>query len=181
MLLKQEKSALVLVDYQTRLMPVIHEGEAAVQEALFLSAVAQHLEIPVIATQQNTLRLGTNDPRLLAGCTDVLEKRHFNAAADGLPAMLKTSAPAATQIVIGGCEAHVCLLQTAIGLQQADFEVFVVPAACSSRKAADHALAMQRLAQAGLPLVSAESVAFEWLQHCDHPKFREVLALIKPR
>lgn len=180
MLLQQTHSVLVLVDYQTKLMPFIHEGQAAVDEAVFLGKIARLLEVPVIGTAQNSARLGPNAEAVAALCQHMLEKRHFGAAADGLGALVKAVAPQARQVVVAGCEAHVCLLQTALGLLAEGFAVHVVPDACSSRKASDKALAMQRLSQAGIPLVSAESVAFEWLHHCDHPRFKEALALIKP-
>lgn len=82
-------------------------------------------------------------------------------------------------VVIAGCEAHVCLLQTALGLLRAGHAVWVVAAACASRNPRDHELAMQRLRQAGAVVVSTEMVVFEWLQSCRHPRFKEVLALLK--
>ena len=45
MLLEAEESQLVLVDYQERLMPAIHEGAAAVANALRLAQVARLLEV----------------------------------------------------------------------------------------------------------------------------------------
>ncbi|MDO4905663.1 MAG: isochorismatase family protein [Lautropia sp.] len=180
MLLKRNRSVLVLVDYQAKLMPFIADGTAVLQEAIFLARMARLLEVPVIGTAQNPLRLGNNDETLQALSDAVQEKRHFDAAADDLPGLIQDVAPDATQVLIAGCEAHVCLLQTAFGLQTAGFEVFVAQDACGSRKSSDKTLAMQRLAQAGIPMVCTESAAFEWLQHCDHPKFREALALIKP-
>jgi hypothetical protein len=38
---------------------------------------------------------------------------------------------------------------------------------------------MRRLSQAGATAITHEMAAFEWLQHCEHPRFREVLSLIK--
>jgi hypothetical protein len=38
---------------------------------------------------------------------------------------------------------------------------------------------MDRLARAGATIVTHEMVVFEWLNHCTHPRFREVLAIIK--
>ncbi|MFM8346080.1 MAG: isochorismatase family protein, partial [Betaproteobacteria bacterium] len=61
----------------------------------------------------------------------------------------------------------------------AGLRVWVVGNACGSRRASDHAAALQRLAQAGATVITHEMVAFEWLHHCEHPRFREVLALIK--
>jgi len=82
-------------------------------------------------------------------------------------------------VVIAGCEAHVCLMQTALGLLEEDFDVWVVTDACSSRTERNRDAAFDRLAGAGAELVTTEMVAFEWLRTAEHPAFREVLGLVK--
>ena len=82
-------------------------------------------------------------------------------------------------VVLAGCEAHVCLLQTALELLQEDFEVWVVTDACGSRTERNRDAAFDRLAGAGCELVSTEMVAFEWLRSASHPAFKAVQALIK--
>ncbi len=82
---------------------------------------------------------------------------------------------------MAGCEAHVCLLLTALGLHAAGLQVAVVPTACGSRSRADKALALQRLAIAGVVPISAETLTFEWLHCCDDPAFRSVLQRVKAR
>ena len=72
-----------------------------------------------------------------------------------------------------------CLLQTALGLLEQEFEVWVVTDACGSRRDRDRDAAFDRLAGNGVELVTSEMVVFEWLQDCEHPDFREVLALVK--
>lgn len=181
LMLERSRSVLVLVDYQARLMPAIHGGAAAVDEALFLAAAARLLGVPVLGTEQNPAGLGANDGRIAAACDQTLPKMHFDATADGLLGSIERWRPGAQQIVIGGCEAHVCLLQTALGLAGAGLQVFVVPAACGSRRAADHTLAMQRLKDAGVGAVAPEMVVFEWLRACTDPQFKAVLALVKAR
>lgn len=84
-------------------------------------------------------------------------------------------------VVIAGCEAHVCLMQAALGLLQADFRVWVLGPACGSRFGEDHDLAMQRLRQCGAQIVFSEMVAFEWLQSKSNERFHSVLALVKAR
>ncbi len=81
--------------------------------------------------------------------------------------------------MVAGCEAHVCLLQTTLGLLRAGLKTWVVADACGSRSADNHALAMQRLRTAGAGIVSVEMVAFEWLRSCEHERFRAVLKLLK--
>lgn len=82
-------------------------------------------------------------------------------------------------IVIAGCEAHVCLMQTALELLEEEFDVWVVTDACSSRSERNRDAAFDRLAGAGAELVTTEMVAFEWLRTAEHEVFRDILALIK--
>lgn len=181
MLLDRSRSALVLVDFQSRLMPVIHDAECVVDNAVFLARVAHELGVPVLGTEQNRRALGSNDLRVSELCDRTLHKVHFSAVADGLLAELISLAPRAQQVVLAGCETHVCLLQTALDVRQAGFETFVVAEACGSRRPEDKQAALERLQQAGVTVVSAEMVAFEWLSSCEHPAFRQVLSLIKAR
>ena len=201
MLLDASESQLVLVDYQERLMPAIFEGPAALANALHLAQIAQLMEVPVWGTEQNPSRLGGNDPALRALCQKTLAKMHFSAAEEGLGEWLRPpakpqqggnarslpkhlqkpalQAPERGTIVIAGCEAHVCLMQTALDLIEDEFEVWVVTDACSSRTERNRDAAFDRLAGAGAELVTTEMVAFEWLGSCEHPAFKDVLGLIK--
>ncbi|BAL96951.1 isochorismatase family protein [Rubrivivax gelatinosus] len=174
-------SALVLVDYQGRLMPAIDDGAHVLAWAQRLAEIARELAVPVLGTEQNPAKLGPNDEALRALCDTTLAKTHFDACADGLVEALRALPRAPRQIVVAGCEAHVCLLQTALGLCRAGYEVFVVEPACGSRAAEDKVLAMARLRQAGAVIVSVEMVAFEWLHDCRDPAFRRVLPLLKQR
>ncbi len=172
-------SSLVLVDYQARLMPAIHGADDVVAKALVLARAAALLDVPTIGTEQNPERLGPNTEALARVCRHTVSKTHFGACEDGLQAALEAQAPGRQQVVIAGCEAHVCMLQTALGLLRAGRDVYVVENASGSRRPLDHAAAMRRLAQAGATIVTHEMVLFEWLHDCRHPRFREVLALIK--
>ena len=171
MLLDASESQLVLVDYQERLMPAIFEGPAALANALRLAQIAQLMEVPVWGTEQNPSRLGGNDPALRALCQKTLAKMHFSAAEEGLGEWLRPpakpqqggnarslpkhlqkpalQAPERGTIVIAGCEAHVCLMQTALDLIEDEFEVWVVTDACSSRTERNRDAAFDRLAGAG--------------------------------
>ena len=81
--------------------------------------------------------------------------------------------------MIAGCEAHICLLQTALDLLQEEYAVLVVVDACSSRTERNRDAAYDRLAAAGAELVTTEMVLFEWLRSAEHPQFKAVQALIK--
>lgn len=201
MLLDAEESQLVLVDYQSRLMPVIHEADRVVANAVRLARIAQLLQVPLWCTEENPEGLGgTVDALqpLVAG--RVLAKMEFDATSVLLPRLkppakaqggnarslpkhlqkaVPAAAPARESMVLAGCEAHVCLMQTALGLLEEELEVWVVTDACSSRSDRNRDAAFDRLAGAGAELVTTEMVAFEWLRDAGHPRFKDVLSIIK--
>jgi len=206
MLLDADECQLVLVDYQTRLMPAIADSAQVLANAVRLARMAQALQVPTFATEQNPDKLGASMPELAGVLSQlqarVLSKMAFSAVADGLADMLRPPerkapagnarslpkhlqkvappAPAARNtVVIAGCEAHVCLLQTALELLEDEFEVWVVTDACGSRTERNRDAAYDRLAGNGAELVSTEMVAFEWLRSAQHPQFKTVQALIK--
>lgn len=137
------------------------------------------LGIPVVGTEQNPSGLGPSVDRVKAECARTLAKTHFDACADGLVDALHEARPDCAQVVVAGCEAHVCMMQTGLGLLRAGKRVWVVANASGSRRPSDHAVAMGRLAQAGATIVTHEMVLFEWLDDCRRPRFRDVLELIK--
>ncbi|MEP6790868.1 MAG: isochorismatase family protein [Ramlibacter sp.] len=201
MLLDVDDSQLVLVDYQVRLMPSIHEGEAVIRNALRLGQMAHKLDVPVWGTEENPDGLGENAPEIKALCRKTLAKMHFSAVADGLgewlrpaarqqqggnarslPKHLQKAVPQTDQrntVVLAGCETHVCLIQTALDLLDEEFDVWVVTDACSSRTERNRDAAFDRLASAGAELVTTEMVAFEWLRTANHPLFRDIKDLVK--
>ena len=174
------QSVLLFVDYQQRLLPAIHNGESVVAQASRLADIARTLGVPVIGTEENPAGLGSNVDAIRSKCDATLTKMHFDACADGLLETLRNSrATPPSEVVIAGCEAHVCMLQTALGLIEAGLQVWVVADASGSRRFEDYDLAMHRLRHAGARVVSVEMVAFEWLRTCEHPQFKRLLGLLK--
>src|SRR5271156_4600380 len=112
MLLNADRAVLLMVDLQQRLVPAIHDGETMVARTLRLAEAAKLLGVPVRATEQYPAGLGpTVQP--LAGYLDaVLAKTMFSALDDpDFPALLPVGS---VEIVVAGCEAHVCVLQTVL-------------------------------------------------------------------
>jgi len=176
MLMKAEQSTLLLVDVQERLMPAINQGEDIIDCCTTLATIAGLLDVPVVATEQLPEKLGQNVETVRELCDITVGKYHFDACPDGLIDEL----PEGRQhIVIGGCETHVCMLQTALSLLDAGYKVWVAADATGSRNDFDRDVALDRLHQSGARIVTTEMVAFEWLVHCKHPRFRDVQALIK--
>jgi len=204
MLLELDDSQLLLVDYQERLMPAIHEGAAVLANARRLAQFAALLKVPMLLTEENPAGLGGTVPELQTLVTGAggktFAKMSFSAVAAGLPELLRPparapqgnarslpkhlqkpakAAPERNTVVMAGCEAHVCLLQTALDLLDDEFDVWIVTDACGSRSERNRDAAFDRLAGAGAELVTTEMVAFEWLRTADHPAFAQVLQLVK--
>lgn len=199
MLLQAEDCQFVLVDFQGRLMPAIHDGEAVLANARRLAQLAQWLEVPVWGTEQVPSKLGPLDDELKSLCQRVVDKTSFSAAevlqpllepapvtprgnARSLPRHLQKTTTQQSRrgtLLLAGCETHVCLLQTALDLLDADWDVWVVQDACGSRTERNRDAAYDRLAAAGCELVSTEMVGFEWLADAAHPRFRDWQQLIR--
>ena len=203
MLLDLTECQLVLVDYQEKLMPAMAGSEAVLANAARLAQAADMLGVPLWGTEQNPGKLGGNAPALRALCRQTLPKMAFSGVHEGLLDVLRPPAKppagnarslprhlqksrsdraaeeARSSIVLAGCEAHICLLQTALELLEEEFDVWVVTDACSSRALSNRDAAFDRLASAGVELVSTEMVLFEWLRTAEHPLFKQVQALIK--
>jgi nicotinamidase-related amidase len=205
MLLDAQECQLVLMDYQARLMPAMMDATAVVANAARLAQVAGLMQVPVFATEQNPSRLGPTVEGLHAALRQArartLSKMQFSAVEEGLGEWLRPEVqasqapqgnarslpkhlqkPAASQrqsIVLAGCEAHICMLQTALDLVEDEFEVWVVTDACTSRTERNRDAAFDRLASAGVELVTTEMVAYEWLRSAEHPAFKAMLQLVK--
>jgi nicotinamidase-related amidase len=200
MLLDADDSQLVLIDQQEKLLPALQDGMLAMQQALRLGQAARLFRVPIWGTEHNPEGLGPMVGPLRSLCPMVLKKTSFSAVEAGLiqylqPAaaprsgnarslpkhLQKPAAPPAQRnsIVLAGCEAHVCLLQTALDLIDQELDVWVVTDACASRRTSDRDAAFDRLAAAGAELVTTEMVLFEWLRDSEHEAFHNVLSLIK--
>ncbi|MEZ5788005.1 MAG: isochorismatase family protein [Xanthobacteraceae bacterium] len=177
-LLTSDTSTLVLIDFQAKLMPAIDNGTQVVANARRLLGVAKMLGVPVLFTEQNVGGLGATVPDIASGANGpVVHKMTFDACrADGFHDLLGGERP---DLVISGCEAHVCVLQTVLSLLDEKRRVFVVRDAVGARRAESHETAVQRMARHGADIVTTEMVVFEWLGTAENPHFREASRLIR--
>ena len=170
-------SCLLLIDFQCRLLPAIIDARTTIDNAERLAQSALLLEIPVLATEQNRDGLGETAAELKSFARSTLPKRHFNATRETQWAGFIPENR--NHIVVAGCEAHVCVLQTVMGLLKIGYAVRLVRDAVGSRSLANRDAGLRRAEYFGAELVTTEMVIFEWLGSCDHPAFRKVLELLK--
>jgi nicotinamidase-related amidase len=174
MLIDAERSLLLAVDLQEKTLSAIADHEQIIANCAWLIRVGQKIGVPVAATEHYPKGLGpvVAAIRQLLPAQAIAAKNHFSCvAAQCLPNLPGSDR---AQIILIGCEAHVCVLQTAIELYHEGKEVYVVADCVGSRRDTDRDLALERMRQGGVRIVSREMVVFEWLGEAGTPLFKAV-------
>ena len=180
MLLEADRSQLLLVDEQEKLMAAMHRAEETAANSLRLLTAARRLQVPITASEQYPRGLGPTVAAVAAALPNDarLAKLHFAVTSDG-PLMARLAGFGRPQVVLVGVEAHVCVLQTAIALKQRSYQPAVVWDAVTSRTAEAKELARDRLLANGVEVVNAEMVLFEWLGAAGTPEFKDLSPLVR--
>jgi nicotinamidase-related amidase len=184
MLLSREKSQVLIVVVQDKLLSAISGKDRVVDRCVRLVMAARKLGIPVTVSEQYPQGLGpTHDSIRDAFANDgfIADKTEFSCMRNDMlkDRMHELRRQGRSQVVIGGIEAHVCVLQTAIDLESQGFEAFVVADAVGSRAKASRKLGLARLQKSSVDVVDSEMVLFEWMERAGTPEFKQLQALIK--
>ncbi len=175
MLIDAQRCGLLIIDFQEKLLPAINDVEVAIANSLWLMRIAQRLHIPMLLSEQYPQGLGSTLPEIrdLVSPEVVMSKVHFSCTQEP-DCKARLNAYHRDQWIVIGIEAHICVLQTALGLRQLDYEVYVVADCTSSRQLRAKELAIARMQQEGVRIVNREMVVFEWLQKAGTDTFREI-------
>ncbi len=180
-LINVANSVLIIIDMQEKLLPAMHDPASTEQNCQLLATVATELDVPIVATEQYPIGLGStiNALTTFEQC-ETFEKIHFSAFHTAeFDAYLDELDCA--QLIIAGIESHVCVLQTALhGLRQ-NYNVCVVVDAIDSRAPIDKQMAVERMRQHGVDMVTTEMVIFEWLERAGTDAFRRIAPLLAKR
>lgn len=172
----REASALLLIDFQAKLMPAIEDSGSVIANARRLLSAADMFGVPVLLTEQNASGLGPTVPELRHDNANVARKMTFDACRTSGFLQALPDKPA---LVVAGCETHVCVLQTVLGLLGAGRRVLIVRDALGSRRSESKETAIRRMERDGAEVVTTEMVLFEWLGTAEDARLRNVLALVK--
>jgi len=177
-LLDRGAAVLVVVDVQERINAVMADQAHLPRIAVLVEACAA-LGVPVVATEQYPKGLGPTVPSLATLLPEPpLVKETFSCAREPL-VRAALEATDRRQAIVVGIEAHVCVLQTALDLVAADFQVHVPHDAVNSRRPADKEWALRRMASAGVVVTATESALFELLERCGTDEFKAVSRMIR--
>lgn len=185
-----ERSILVVIDLQGKLVDAVHRPRLVLAATGRLMRLAELFAVPVVLTEQYPRGLGPTHPDLLATFESLtVPKRRFEKTAFGccgepgfeqVLAEVRPGVPAARrQLVVAGIEAHVCVMQTVLEALAAGNQVHVCWEAVSGRGAEYRQWALERMQQAGAVITNHESIAFEWARDKNHAQFKAFSALLK--
>ena len=180
-MLDPSSTALVIVDLQEKLVPAIHNAEAVIANVRNLLRLAQAVGLKALVTTQYRKGLGDTIPAVaeLLDATP-LDKICFGCLNDGpFRDELANALPPGGTVLLAGIEAHICVMQTALGALAAGYQVHVASDATGSRAAANADLGIQRMRDAGAVISSTEMAIYELLRDSRRPEFKQMLPYLK--
>ena len=177
---KIEDTLVLVIDFQVRLMPAIHNHEELERKTEAFIKGCRILDIPILTMQQYTKGLGETSPVLkeALGEFEYIEKITFSCCGNS-EFTVKLHESGRKNIVVTGIEAHICVQQTVLDLLANGYNVYVIADCIGSRSETDRVYAENRMKQAGAVITTMESVLFEFLVRADHPKRKEISNLVK--
>ncbi len=179
-MLSVENAILIVIDIQGNLAHTVVDRESLFANTRKLIEGARVFDLPLLVTEQIPAKLGPTIPEiagLLPGIRPIA-KESFSCLRNGefLQALRQAGR---RQILLAGIETHICVYQTARELLEADYSVFVVADAVSSRAARNSEIGLQLIRGAGGTITSTETVLFELLGTAAHEKFKDIFKIVK--
>lgn len=179
-ILKKEKTALLIIDLQERILPVIRNYETVLENTVKLIKGFKAMQLPVYFTEQYPNGLGPTSQKILEELSGFTAYQKMSFSCFGAENIFdEFHKKKLSQIVICGVESHVCVQQTVLDLMANGYQINVAADAVSSRKEIDYNIALKRMRTLGAEITTAESILFELLEICGTPEFKEVSKIVK--
>lgn len=184
MRINRDDTLILAIDYQQKLVPVMTDSDKLIDNTVKLIKGAKVLGIPIMFTQQYTKGLGMTLKQIQDECCgsdnefEYYDKLKYSCYADDT---IKSSIDSYNKknIVICGIEAHICVLQTAMDLIDAGYDVMIVADCVSSRKTIDLEMGLRRAESECIRLTTYEALLFEATGGADMEGFKEISKIIK--
>ncbi|MBL1218576.1 MAG: isochorismatase family protein [Planctomycetes bacterium] len=178
--LEIDHAACFIIDVQERIVTEMHEPGKLIQGNVFLAHLATNLKLPIVITEHVKRVFGPTVPQIaqaLPPDTAVYQKTYFSACTDDVRKWL--TATGRRDIIVGGIEAHICVLQTTLDLLAAGYRVWLLTDAISGGEISQVDPSIQRMTRCGAIPTGCVSAAYELMKHGDHPAFKSCLTLVK--
>ncbi len=180
--LEADRTALVVIDVQEKLLPPIFQKEQLVRNSALLIRLAGSLKMPVVMSTQYAKGLGHTVPEIKSLLPDVtaIDKQMFSCfGSDVFCATLKRLPGNRNTVLLCGMESHICVMQTALGALRDGYVVHVASDAVSSRTEWNWKVGLERMRAAGAVISSTEMAIYELLRSSATPEFKEILQFLR--
>ncbi len=179
-MLNADNAILIVIDIQGNLAHAVADRASLFANTRKLIEGARVFDLPLMVTEQIPAKLGPTIPEiagLIPGISPIA-KESFSCLQNSefLQALQLTGR---RQILLAGIETHICVYQTARDLLAAEYSVFVVADAVSSRAARNSEIGLKLMRDAGATITSTETVLFELLGTAAHEKFKDIFKIVK--
>ena len=177
-LMSAADTALLVVDVQEKLIPLIPGRERIVWNIRRLIDGAKILGVPVVATEQYPKGLGRTVAELAERLESPPEKLLFSCR-ECESIFTSLTERGIQKILVVGIESHVCVQQTVLDLLAAGLRIYVAVDAIGARFSIDHETALRRIDSSGAVLTTTEAALFEWCEAAGTPQFKQISALVR--
>jgi nicotinamidase-related amidase len=189
-LLDVNRSVLVVIDLQGKLVEMVHRPGLVLAATERLMKLAELFGVPVVLTEQYPRGLGPTHAGIRAAYDALTVPKRivtktsfgccgepsFEAALEEVRTGLGTGR---RQVVVAGIEAHVCVMQTVLEMLARGDDVHLSWDAVSSRGEEYRRHALERMSAAGANVTNHESVGFEWARDKNDERFKALSALFR--
>jgi nicotinamidase-related amidase len=181
-LLQADQCALVVVDIQEKLLPPIFNKDELIKNSQLLIRLAKVLNIPLVVTTQYAQGLGAVVPEVasLIGDARFIDKLDFSCfGSNDFRSILKSLPGNRNTVLLCGMEAHICVMQTALGALNDGYLVHVASDAIGSRVRWNWDIGIDRMRTAGVVISTTEMMIYELLRCSGTQPFKEILPYLK--
>lgn len=178
-MLNQDNTFALIVDIQEKLIPVMNEYAEFITKSCQMINGLNILNIPMIVTEQYPKGLGKTIAEIhsLTEQAQLFEKTQFSSLTTEVQAIIERGRY--QNIIVLGCETHICVLQTVLALLQLGLTVYVPQECVTSRTLVNKDNALQQIQAAGAVVSNIESILFQLLADAKHAQFKEISKLIQ--
>jgi len=177
-----DQCALIVVDIQEKLLPPIFNKDELVKNSGLLLHAANILKMPVVVTTQYAKGLGPVVPEIasLVGNVRSIDKLEFSCfGSNEFRSALKSLPGNRNTVLLCGMEAHICVMQTALGALNEGYLVHVATDAIGSRVRWNWDIAIDRMRAAGGVISTTEMMIYELLRSSGTAQFKQMLPYLK--
>ena len=164
-LIDRDDSVLVVIDVQKAFVGKLDAGEKKdlLARIRFMVLAAKHFGIPLVVTCEDIPNLGLTVPAVRDVLPDgqIEHNKMIFGLCDNPEIMTAVEATGRKTAVLVGLETDVCVLHSALGLQERGYRVVAVEDAVGSPHPA-HEMGLHRMRAAGVTMTICKTMAWEW-------------------